>query len=801
MQKLIFINGNNEQINLTAGDFGITEWAGLSANDLEVQSQQVPFQDGSVFLDAIYGQREIAVTVSMNDNNDLTKRYTLRRQLIKVLNAKLGEGVLIYENNFLRKQIKAVPHLPEFENHNSNDSGIPKANIVFECCSPYWEDVEYSEINLTGGQRTSVEIEGDVCSPVEIDYSGYASSLIIDNLTTGKSLELLDIGSNRRIDISTYVGNKSVYATELEKDNKYFAIKCQWMQNFGSDYLVYFKFDTDNNKTTLYVEKSDGEFKIVNLPYLLSKWQNKNSFDNTSYRGNYIYYSEFVRKYYALDGNFLESTDLINWSETSTAYYQEHDYIFRINLEPFKWEIAKIAGLAPSFTDITSLRDDNYFFWCTNGYYHIFDNSGIKYSNTGFLENETIIKNTESVLRLWNLTEFDNFIAFSGNYGAGGGVFIFNKDNTQADIPMPAGTYFESDIVRLNNDKYISAPYTYKQTFNGQLEDLSNKLKLDDVKGFVMCSWQNKLFLRYIKDGEYFIGYTESFDRAIKMEDVELTGLSMQNNLYYGYANGKIYYSQNLMRFYFWANCPVIDIFRDNLGAGNQTGFEIVNGNIETFTHPVETVHSIRKLNNKYYIAGVEGLYESEDKIQWTSIITGIEVYDVAWTGQLVYTMDTEIQNGDTHIENTETFIKMEYSEYYGKLILQTSSSIFVSTTDFIYTELDTLEGTIQDILYDERGLLWWILTDEKIYTYYRDLLSEMAIDATGTLALSRNGCVIINCFLTECQYKSNTNIIDHLGADSNMGFCLETGSNTIYFQGGQKDLIKIKYKNRFLGV
>ena len=79
MQKLIYRNPNGEEIDFTSGDFGVTKWSGFSKVDMDVQSQQVPFHDGSVFLDALLGERELSVTVAVNDDNNLEKRYRLKR--------------------------------------------------------------------------------------------------------------------------------------------------------------------------------------------------------------------------------------------------------------------------------------------------------------------------------------------------------------------------------------------------------------------------------------------------------------------------------------------------------------------------------------------------------------------------------------------------------------------------------------------------------------------------------------------------------------------------------------------------
>ena len=129
MQKLVWVNSKGTEINLTSGDYGITEWVGFSACDVEVQTQNVPFQDGSVFLDALLNNRELSVTLAINDGKDLEKRYRLRRELISALNPKLGEGYLIYTNDFISKRIKCLAQMPVFPTHNSDKAGTPKASL------------------------------------------------------------------------------------------------------------------------------------------------------------------------------------------------------------------------------------------------------------------------------------------------------------------------------------------------------------------------------------------------------------------------------------------------------------------------------------------------------------------------------------------------------------------------------------------------------------------------------------------------------------------------------------------------
>ena len=212
MQKLVWKNANGETIDLTSGSYGITEWEGFSNASLNIQSQQVPFQDGAVFLDALIEPRELSVTLAMQDNNDLELRYQLRRELIHKLNPKLGEGYLIYTNDFISKRIKCVAQIPLFETHNSNDSGTPKASLSWTASEPYWEDLEETVVAISG--LNTIQNEGDVSAQVEILIPTGASNPAIANRRNQKQIKLVGSFENA-IDINTNYGRKSITSEEI----------------------------------------------------------------------------------------------------------------------------------------------------------------------------------------------------------------------------------------------------------------------------------------------------------------------------------------------------------------------------------------------------------------------------------------------------------------------------------------------------------------------------------------------------------------------------------------------------------
>lgn len=292
MQKLVFINGSGTQIDLTANNFGITNWSGLSNTGLNIQTQQVPFEDGGVFLDALMEQREIEVTVAIYDGNNLALRYEKKRELISALNPKLGEGTLIYTNDFLSKQIRAVPQIPLFENKNSNDAGTLKASVAFSCPNPYWEDTEETEVTIT---ETGVIInnEGDVDANVRIEIIpnaiyGHQTEPIINpriyNGTTAQKIGIEDTTIDK-IYINTNVGQKSVekeqmIVTEIRKNqgvnslsysdyyNKYFGVL-----HYQDIDKTYFASSDDCKTWNNILELTGGAGKIViqkNIIYIES---------------------------------------------------------------------------------------------------------------------------------------------------------------------------------------------------------------------------------------------------------------------------------------------------------------------------------------------------------------------------------------------------------------------------------------------------------------------------------------------------------------------------------------------------
>ncbi len=301
MQKLIWQNANGDSVDLTRDPYGITSWEGFSSAELNIQTQKVPFCDGDVFLDALLEQRELSVTLAMNAKNDLEKRYRLRRELIKILNPKLGEGYLIYSNDYTEKRIKCVPQIPLFPTNNSNDSGSPKASLAWTACNPYWEDTEEKIIYLNAGQRTVVENEGDVPCSISLGlYSLYKKNISIDNFTNRKKIALKG-EYNDNIRIETAQGRKNIESEKLLFKTSYTSRLCPKFLTYNEAERCIAGISAAEN---VFIKSNDG----ISWRFFLTTGT-RPSVDMTWHGGLYV----------GIAGNkIVTSSDGIEWTERAT---------------------------------------------------------------------------------------------------------------------------------------------------------------------------------------------------------------------------------------------------------------------------------------------------------------------------------------------------------------------------------------------------------------------------------------------------------------------------------------------------
>lgn len=383
MQKLKFINSRNIKLDFTNGNFGVVDWKGLSDAPLNIQSQQVPFHDGSIYLDALLNDRTISITVALNDEGDLRKRYELRRELISKLNPKLGEGTLIYENDFLKKQIKAVAELPSFSNKNLDVQGTIKVSLNFDCCEPYWESTEEKTAILSKNERVIVSNDGDV--PVQV--RGYIDTLSITNpqvrnYTTDRFFKLNGT-FNSPIRFDTNFGNKQFYseATLYRLDNFITDVKSiAYSEDFKSYVAVgnglIMRSVDGYNWDILNIDKNISGLDFIKIHYS----KRLKSFFITSVAGsieNMLVSNDGGKSWRLIEIEFeTQAIPKAIYEDTENIYIYTNDESFASSKDGINWEVNYTGHKSTLFSDVVK---------CGNKYYasiySAYDEGGYAYSN------------------------------------------------------------------------------------------------------------------------------------------------------------------------------------------------------------------------------------------------------------------------------------------------------------------------------------------------------------------------------------------------------------------------------------
>jgi hypothetical protein len=237
MQKLTFTNSVGQSVVLShRNPYLLTAIDGTGAMDVDTQLQKSPFQDGKTYVDNALEPREITLEVAIlaDDNESI---FDLRKTLSQVFNPKLGEGVLRYEYDVYVKEITAVVDKPPVYPSGSSNrmEKFQKAMVTLICPSPFWLDIadvsepliawlgklQYpltfpTEFGAQGDSRV-LSNEGDVSTPLLIEFRGPATNPIVTNKTTGEFIKVnRDLTATDRLVIDTAFGRKRV---EIVADN------------------------------------------------------------------------------------------------------------------------------------------------------------------------------------------------------------------------------------------------------------------------------------------------------------------------------------------------------------------------------------------------------------------------------------------------------------------------------------------------------------------------------------------------------------------------------------------------------
>lgn len=261
MEEVIITNQSGESITLgNQAPYFLETIDGVGEVDVNIESQKGPRQDGSTYIDNTLGNRAITIQGMIVTKDDPAEVKEARRKMQRVFNPKLGEVVITYQGKEIKGIVETTPIFPS----GQGNKGIYYQRYLIHllCHQPFWLDT-YSESRemsyITGGLKFKLSLpttfsyrgfrrkainEGDVATPVEIEFTGPAINPTVSNLTTGEMMRvnrLLD--ADDVLEISTAFGDKYV---KINGQNAFHYIDLDstfWQLQPGDNILSY----TSNN--------------------------------------------------------------------------------------------------------------------------------------------------------------------------------------------------------------------------------------------------------------------------------------------------------------------------------------------------------------------------------------------------------------------------------------------------------------------------------------------------------------------------------------------------------------------------
>ena len=240
MQRLEVINlALNEKIIFDSlGDYVedilLSHIEGIGHPGGTSQKSQGVNQDGADSEDSLLDARVIRLDATIRTLNR-KKLYALRRKIFRIINPKTynhatgkrGELLIYYTNDY--KKYRIYGKVEDSAEFNSRKKNHDKTTISFYCQDPYWLDEEGINIDIKsvkGGLKFPLKLpnkfatvsfykeinnEGDVETPIQIEYIGPALNPRITNETTGEYIQVnMAIDEKEKLVIDTREGKETV---------------------------------------------------------------------------------------------------------------------------------------------------------------------------------------------------------------------------------------------------------------------------------------------------------------------------------------------------------------------------------------------------------------------------------------------------------------------------------------------------------------------------------------------------------------------------------------------------------------
>jgi hypothetical protein len=267
----VIINKNGEQIVLgNQAPYFLEKIDGAGEVPVAIESQKAPRQDGSTYLDNVLDNRAISIEGMIITKGDPNAALEARRLMQRVLNPKLDAVTITYHQREIVGIAETTPVFPGGQ--GSKGLYYQKFLLHLICHQPFWLDTYFESREMSylmggirfrlrlptvfsyRGFRRKADNEGDVETPVEIEFKGPAVNPTVSNLTTGEFITVnRELAEDDVLTISTAFGQKYVKINGENAFNYIDLASTFWQLQPGKNTLSYTS-NNDSIKTKVMVK-------------------------------------------------------------------------------------------------------------------------------------------------------------------------------------------------------------------------------------------------------------------------------------------------------------------------------------------------------------------------------------------------------------------------------------------------------------------------------------------------------------------------------------------------------------------
>lgn len=232
MQKVTFTNAIGESLTLSRTfPYLLQNLDGLGSPPITQLTQKGFQQDGVTHFGNLLESRLINFRAVIKDS-DRSALIEKRKEIMRVFNPKLGNGVLIYENDDVKYRIECLvydgPH--EIIGQSERTALIQSFDVGLFCPSPAWEGNVQNSLKMVGfvggltfpvtlplslaiqGDQVEIDYSGTLDAPLLIEFRGPAATPKITKVETGELVEVdLELLSGEKLFIDTTPGAINVF--------------------------------------------------------------------------------------------------------------------------------------------------------------------------------------------------------------------------------------------------------------------------------------------------------------------------------------------------------------------------------------------------------------------------------------------------------------------------------------------------------------------------------------------------------------------------------------------------------------